>query len=674
MHEKRESRSPVLRLLKSGWLLLSGLSASDDRRGSKSPDRAPSDHVDPSDSGSRYAISAPRAPGDALALTTAGAAASTDGLASVRNGQVEITNPSRGGLLAVLVPSDDLVLSIDGLQVTTPISVWAGQNITVTPRATGQPLRQYSVEVDPDNMGAWLNLAAQGSPGYRVVDTGPAHVLRLQACAMPGSQRNPSPEEIEEALATAGVVAGVDRAAVLMALEEKGATRVQVARGRPVVASRSGRVEPLMPAPRGGVPADLGVRVLPGQPLARLIPPEPGERGYDLTGRNLEPGPVRSPRLVAGEGAQLTPEGTEVLAGIPGRPIMFEVEPDLLHVAVVPVTEISGHLTYSPIPYQFIGDVMIEGDVGEGSHVQASGWIWVKGSVQGSVLQAGQGIRVDRTVQHSHLITRSGRRVLTPMLHEYSRMLADLEQMSDYGHQIIGHPRYAELSRSKSFGEVMLLLAQNRFRDLRHGISQVRKLLPDLTIEHLRLHLEAALNMLEQRVYSGGMSDIHDVAQLIAGFAAAVQHVRQALGSGSAEGPVHVHTLLWSQVDADGQVVVYGSGAELATVRALGSVQIPKLRNSNVMSAQAIEIGTVVTSEADKTVLEVSVGGEIRIDLAVTPVTLRVGEWQYRLQPDSRGTYVQSDRDGRIRITERGRQAAAVPDLASGVNHLLQKR
>ena len=150
--------------------------------------------------------------------------------------------------------------------------------------------------------------------------------------------------------------------------------------------------------------------------------------------------------------------------------MLLSIEPDVCRVAIVPVTKLSGPLVESTEPYRFEGDVVVEGDVSGGVTLQAGGWIWVKGSVHGATLEARQGIWVDRSVKWARLTTRATRILLMQFQQQVQAILTDLTQMCEYAKRIVGHPRYAELTRSRSFGEVMLLLAQQQFGPLQRRI------------------------------------------------------------------------------------------------------------------------------------------------------------------------------------------------------------
>lgn len=678
MYRKRDWTRPIATLVARSWQLLRGVSTWNGRIGALEAGPVASDIDDArSDVEASHPLPFPSGerstPSDWGPSETDVEPTATDGVVSVHDGQVHITHPVSGGLLPVIIPGSDVILSIDGQEVVHPVSVWAGQRVTVSPRLTGEPVRSFEIRVDRDGMAAWLVLPAMGSPGYRVADAGPSHVISLWAEALPGLQVNPSLEEVGQAMLAAGVVIGIDHSAIARALDRTDAVMVQVAAGKPAVPGQPGRVEMTVEDVTAADADNLGVRVQQGQSLARVVPPQFGEVGYNVMGQILEVERQANPRLTAGFGAMLVRNGTEAVAAIAGRPGLLELEPGLFQAVVAPVTELPGPLSQGPTPYRFEGDVVIQGDVHDGVTIQASGWIWVSGTVQGAVLQAGQGIRVDGTIQRSRLITKSARSILQTLLRRFERILGDLDQMHRYATEITNHPRYAELSRTKSLGEVMLLLAQNRFGHFRQWIQESRHMITDLSFLNVQVDLEAVLNTLEQRLYSGNVNSVNDLSQIIDGIGAACQRLKESMSVGIADAPVRVQTLIWSEVDSDGEVVVLGAGTERTTVRARGHVHGTTLRDSHVTSETAIEMGVVVASEPAKTVLEVAPGGHISASLVAKPVQLRIGEWHHQLDPASQGVFVDSDPSGRVTVTSgpqpKNGQAAPLPVPAYGAYH-----
>ena len=474
-----------------------------------------------------------------------------DGTVAVHDGEITITDPEGDGLPAVVIPSEDVVLTLDGQEVTRPVSVWSGQNVQVRPRHPPRPVRGFRLMVVPDRMSAYLAVEEQGPPGYRIADAGPAHVITLVAEPMPGLQANPSEEELQRAMWAAGIAMGVDRDAVVGALSSPEAKLVKVASGRPPTQGVAGRVESPLLDEGLDAKVSLSLRAEPGQVLVRITPGQPGEPGYDVLGNRLEPEPVPPQGLIAGHGAVLSEDGTEALAALYGRPVFLEVEPGVYRAAVVPVAEFSALPQTGEEIHRFEGDVVIYGDL-NGVAVSAGGWIWVRGAVQGATLVAGQGIWVERSVQWSRLTTRATQHRLVQFHQHYASIVSDLQQMRHYLDMIVEHPRYEELIRVRTFGEVILFLAQQRISALGQRIQRARETLMDLAELRAYVDLEALLNALEYRVYSGTMESADELGEFIDTLGTAVQRAEDILGAGGADAPVCAHVIIGSEVNADG--------------------------------------------------------------------------------------------------------------------------
>lgn len=578
-------------------------------------------------------------------------AASVDGEVAYRDGHFHITDPVGGGLPPVLVPDESVVLTIEGREIEKPVSVWSGANLQVRPRLPDRPVQGFRIDIAPDRMSAYLSTEQPGPPGYRVKDVGPAHVIRLVSEPLPGRQLSPTVDEVEQALRAAGVVMGIDRDAIRRALEQPQPVTAKVASGIPAQPGSPGSIVSKVDAESGETSFGLGLRVECGQPLAVLTPSQEGQSGCDVLGNTLEPTRTKRIRLMAGYGACLSGDGTEAVAAIAGRPVLLQMETDVYRAAVVPVAEVQGPLTDGGAPHWYEGDVVINGDVGGGVTIHAGGWIWVKGCVHGATLEAGQGIRVERSVKWSRLITRATRNRLIPLQQRFDRLLSSLDRIADCAELITKHPRYEELSRSRSFGEIMLALAKQQFGDLVAQIQRARQTLHGLTVLRTHVDLEAILNTLEYRLYAGSLESIDELRQIRNALCEALQRAVDILGASGHNAPVHVNVLIGSEVDAEGDVIAYGTGIELTAVTARGRVQAKNLRDVRVMSHLAIEADVAVASTLESMSLKVSPGGEIRIGLAPKEVQVQVGNWSQILEPESRNVVIESDSRGRVTLT-----------------------
>jgi len=209
-------------------------------------------------------------------------------------------------------------------------------------------------------------------------------------------------QAVLDALADAGVVAGVDQEAVAHALGAGLGQEQVVARGAPpqdghdtvfaaltpVAPDRTPRVDEhglVDYRAHGGI-----VMVEPGALLMRRSPATPGVPGYTVRGDELpaQPG-CDVPFAASLAGAEKSGDDPDVLcASIAGQPVQVTagvVVERVLRVAQVDMA--TGHI-------DFDGSVQVDGDVGQQMKVSATGDIMVGGTVDGGIVQAGGDVHV----------------------------------------------------------------------------------------------------------------------------------------------------------------------------------------------------------------------------------------------------------------------------------------
>lgn len=122
-----------------------------------------------------------------------------------------------------------------------------------------------------------------------------------------------------------------------------------------------------------------------GQEICRLIKPTEGEPGRTVLDQELPAKSGRAVPLPKGRNTEVSEDGTQLLAAIPGH-----VEFTGRSFQVNPVLDIQGDVDFSTGSLNFLGDINIKGDVRSGFTVRASGNIHVGGVVEaGSTVEAG---------------------------------------------------------------------------------------------------------------------------------------------------------------------------------------------------------------------------------------------------------------------------------------------
>ncbi|MDH4617218.1 MULTISPECIES: FapA family protein [Brevibacillus] len=130
--------------------------------------------------------------------------------------------------------------------------------------------------------------------------------------------------------------------------------------------------------------------VAKGQLLARKKPATAGKPGTSVTGEPIAPKAGKEPVLKPGKNVVQNQERTMIYAAIDGQ-VSFT---DRDKMNVFPIFEVNGDVDFGVGNIDFVGTVVIRGNVLNGFRVKASGDIRVLGSVEGAELEAQGSIEI----------------------------------------------------------------------------------------------------------------------------------------------------------------------------------------------------------------------------------------------------------------------------------------
>lgn len=127
-----------------------------------------------------------------------------------------------------------------------------------------------------------------------------------------------------------------------------------------------------------------------GQIIAELVPAVPGRPGMAVTGVQIPCRDGKEAVLKVGKNVVLNPEQNAMYAAIDGLVTMTEKG----KMNVFPIYEINGNVDYGTGNIDFVGTVVVRGNVLTGFKVTAAGDIRVIGGVEGAELFAGGSIDI----------------------------------------------------------------------------------------------------------------------------------------------------------------------------------------------------------------------------------------------------------------------------------------
>lgn len=132
--------------------------------------------------------------------------------------------------------------------------------------------------------------------------------------------------------------------------------------------------------------------------IAEITPPEEGKNGRDVRGVEMKAAPGKPAPYTLGRGTRLSEDGLTIVAAIDGHVCYRDKA-----FCVEPVVTINGDVDASVGNIDFLGDVVIKGEVLEGFSVTAGKNITIGGNATGAKIKAGGAITIKKGAINSKL-------------------------------------------------------------------------------------------------------------------------------------------------------------------------------------------------------------------------------------------------------------------------------
>lgn len=127
-----------------------------------------------------------------------------------------------------------------------------------------------------------------------------------------------------------------------------------------------------------------------GQLIAERVPPIPGKAGMTVTGETIACKDGKEAFFKVGKNVVMNPEKTALYAAIDG--LVTKTEKDKLNV--FPIFEVNGDVDYKVGNIDFVGTVVIRGNVLTGFKVRASGDIRIIGGIESAEVESGGSVEI----------------------------------------------------------------------------------------------------------------------------------------------------------------------------------------------------------------------------------------------------------------------------------------
>jgi len=214
-----------------------------------------------------------------------------------------------------------------------------------------------------------------------------------------GTQQKISVAEIKKAILKKGVTYGIDEVKIMIALtENKFVVDLPVAKGKEPIAGKDAVIKyhfiekgvEIKPKELDNGKVDfyninLIQNVKKGQLLVEKIPATKGISGMTVTGKEIPGKDGKDTILPLGKNLYISEDHLKGFAACEGHVAIVK-----RRVSVLPVFEVNGDVDFSTGNINFVGNVVVKGNIKDGFTVKADGDIEIYGTVEGGhVLSSG---------------------------------------------------------------------------------------------------------------------------------------------------------------------------------------------------------------------------------------------------------------------------------------------
>lgn len=560
------------------------------------------------------------------------------GLVAIQAGKVVVHLPSPDSPRPSITPGANVLVTVNGDPIYQTTAVGPEDEVVVK-AISDPPEVEVWIEVARDGMQAVAHVYRRAGAEYVIPDAPFAPqvtIVARRAGALP-----PPPltmDAVQKALADAGVVYGVDAAAIaaLMARPELELSGV-VATGRlpsdPVdaharlVPPKTKEVAELRQQEAQRIDLlDRGeiLSVNEGDVVAEWVDARPGTNGIDVRGNAVPAPKPRSRELKLGSGARRLEGGPYIVATRMGRPVVKET-----FVDVVPTYDVPGDVSVATGHVDFAGDVTVRRNVEESLRVRAGGSIFIGGMVCPKArVEAGGSVRA-RSVVGGSISAGENAASYAPIIHALRRLAPLLHPAIDNLRRVVEASKSG--GREVQLGVYFKALLERHFSEAQKVAQEFGGLLAkhkDAIDPELLSRLVMPVRLLVGR---GPLlvKSFDELEKLLSG----IDSLLTELESKLADSDVTVEYLQNAEVACGGKVRLTGKACYNSKVIARLGFEAPyaTVRGGSITVTQGNAIAREIGS-ASAVVTEVVVAedGMIKAEVVHPNVRCAVGRRRYR--------------------------------------------
>lgn len=474
-------------------------------------------------------------------------------------------------------------------------------------------------------------------PGYKIVpkikNFSPTHeaVLKVEEYKM--IDQKIGMVEVKKKLNKAGIVYGINEAALREVTQSNTHQIIEVATGSLAKEGKDGYLEAKVDSAvkkvlhkdeKGNIDFRENQQIPTvevGEILAIIHPPIEGEVGRSVTNELIYPKPVTAITFQPGQGIGL--EENHIIASKIGRPFIHQKN-QVVKASIIPKFIQKENVAIATGNIHFYGDVEVFGAVEENMVIDAGNDLVLHSSVNSSTITATHSIVCKGHISNSVFSAGERNELLTRLSQLNSELLKQLEQIYTALEQITQSYAYKQSSVRQSQRSLLNKLVQKRFQPFLNQIKEYTQIVAQNKTFLSQEWIDGATKIQELFIQQAhleiSVDQLKELAQLLTDAQATTFSNSTEPTSISADSAVN------STLKCNGNIDIMGHGCLNTRIVSKGQVKIAGcIRGGKVFAQEGMIIKEAGSIGAIKTILAVPEEKSIQIEKAYEGTELKIG-------------------------------------------------
>ncbi|WP_161938351.1 flagellar assembly protein A [Clostridium tepidiprofundi] len=574
-----------------------------------------------------------------------------DGTVRIVGGKILVKNPKNEGKPAIIRPSKDINLIINGEKVNTAVEVYDYTVIDIEFDQTVSK-RVMNISITPDKMKAYINIKYIPEIVYKLQDCDESREVNLIA-EIKEKKLPPkyTKEEIIKELRNNNVVYGIKKGALEKCCSEEKIEHILIAEGIQVIDDIDDELDikyntnanKLVEDSTGKVDyKSIGriVSVKKGDTLAFLKRGKQGRDGVDVTGKVIKHKKGKVIHLKAGEGCEIK-DDVMVIALRDGKPSTKGTT-----FFVKQIHEVNGNVDLKTGNIKFNGDIIVYGAVMEGMKVEAGRDIEIYKNVADSYVVARGDVYLRANVINSDVAAGDEDVFRLKYIKNLKKFRELIDVLKDTCVQVKQHNLVGKKSKD---GEIVKILIENKFKN-------ITKLSNEILIQSLQCKQEnnKLAYIVKQKLVGLGPLSIVSFDELDE----MVKFIEKEIAVVSTKLTVPVNVYVYycqdSNIDSSGSIYFTGKGEYVSNIIAHDGVYFESpqsiARGGVIKAGNEIRCKCVGSSGGVSTKLVIEKYGDIWADIAYQNTRFAIGLQEYILEKPARDIHAYLDKNGELTV------------------------